>query len=121
MNIECDQTKVALIGSFVNFGLTVGALIFSIITKYLSYRQLIIWFVWCYVLFLFLTTVIDSFETSFLACTYTGSTGGYDTPAISHGCERRKPWQEISRAVNILLVLDCFVFFVLVYVTVWQI
>ena len=62
MNIECDQTKVALIGSFVNFGLTVGALIFSIITKYLSYRQLIIWFVWCYVLFLFLTTVIDSFE-----------------------------------------------------------
>ena len=61
MGIECDQTKVGLIGSFVNFGLTVGSLLFSVIMKYLTYRSAIIIFVFIYVFFIFLTTVIDSF------------------------------------------------------------
>ncbi len=61
MGIECDQTKVGLIGSFVNFGLTVGSLLFSVIMKYLTYRSAIIIFVFIYVFFVFLTTVIDSF------------------------------------------------------------
>ena len=61
MGIECDQAKVGLIGSFVNFGLTIGSLLFSIITKYLTYRSAIIIFVFAYVFFLFLTTVINSF------------------------------------------------------------
>ena len=61
MGIECDQIKVGLIGSFVNFGLTVGSLLFSVIMKYLTYRSAIIIFVFIYVFFIFLTTVIDSF------------------------------------------------------------
>ena len=61
MGIECDQAKVGLIGSFVNFGLTIGSLLFSVITKYLTHRSAIIIFVFVYVFFLFLTTVINSF------------------------------------------------------------
>ena len=61
MGIECDQAKVGLIGSFVNFGLTIGSLLFSVITKYLTHRSAIIIFVFIYVFFLFLTTVVDSF------------------------------------------------------------
>ena len=62
MEIECDKAKVGLIGSFVNFGLTTGSLLFSIMTKYLTYRDLIIYFTFEYVFFVFLTTVVDSFE-----------------------------------------------------------
>lgn len=62
MDIKCDKAKVGLIGSIVSFGLTVGTLVFSIMTKYLSYRALIIIFTYLYVLFIFLTTVVDSFE-----------------------------------------------------------
>ena len=62
MNIKCDKNKVGLIGSIVSFGLTVGILVFSIMTKYLSYRALIIIFTYLYVLFIFLTTIVDSFE-----------------------------------------------------------
>ena len=61
MGISCDQTKVGLIGSFVNFGLTAGSLLFSVANKYLTHRQLIIYFVFIYVFFLFLTTVVNSF------------------------------------------------------------
>ena len=61
MGIQCDQTKVGLIGSFVNFGLTTGSLLFSVISKYLTHRQLIIYFVFVYVFFLFLTTVVGNF------------------------------------------------------------
>ena len=62
MEIECNKAKVGLIGSFVNFGLTTGSLLFSIMTKYLTYRDLIIYFTFEYVFFVFLTTVVDSFE-----------------------------------------------------------
>ena len=62
MGIKCDQAKVGLIGSIVSFGLTVGTLVFSIMTKYLSYRALIIIFTYLYVFFIFLTTIVDSFE-----------------------------------------------------------
>ena len=36
MEIECNKAKVGLIGSFVNFGLTTGSLLFSIMTKNLT-------------------------------------------------------------------------------------
>ena len=62
MKIECDRTKVGLIGSFTNFGLTAGSLLFSVISKCLTLRQMIIYFVFIYVFFLFLTTVVNSFE-----------------------------------------------------------
>ena len=62
MGIECNKAKVGLIGSFVNFGLTTGSLLFSIMTKYLTYRDLIIYFTFEYVFFVFLTTVVNSFE-----------------------------------------------------------
>ena len=62
MKIQCDKTKVGLIGAFVSFGNTIGTLVFSIMTKYLSYRSLIIIFTYLYVFFIFLTTLWDSFE-----------------------------------------------------------
>ena len=62
MKIKCNKAKVGLIGAFVSFGNTVGTLVFSIMTKYLSYRSLIIIFTYLYVFFIFLTTLWDSFE-----------------------------------------------------------
>ena len=61
MGIECNQAKVGMIGTFVSFGLTLGSLLFSIVTKYLTHRTLIIIFTFCYVFFVFLTTIIGSF------------------------------------------------------------
>ena len=60
MNIECSRAKVSMIGSFTYSGLTAGSLVFSVMTKYLSYRHLIIIFVFAYVLFLFLTTIVNN-------------------------------------------------------------
>ena len=59
--IECDKTKVGLIGTFVNLGLTAGSLLFSIITKYLSHRDLVRIFVFFYILFLFLMTIVKNY------------------------------------------------------------
>ena len=59
MKIECSRAKVSMIGFFTYSGLTAGSLVFSVMTKYLSYRQLIIIFVFAYVLFLFLTTIVN--------------------------------------------------------------
>ena len=60
MGIECSRAKVSMIGSFTYSGLTAGSLVFSVMTKYLSYRHLIIIFVFAYVLFLFLTTIVNN-------------------------------------------------------------
>ena len=59
--IECDQTKVGLIGSFVNFGLTAGTFTFSLISKYLTHRDIIRIFVILYAFFLFLMTIFDNY------------------------------------------------------------
>ena len=66
MKIECNRTKVGMIGSFVNFGLTTGSLLFSIISKYLTHRQMIIYFVFIYVFFLYLTTIVHFFAFKLL-------------------------------------------------------
>ena len=60
-NIECSQAKVSLIGFSVYGGLTCGTLVFSLMTKFLTYRTLIIIFTFVYVFFLFLTTIISNF------------------------------------------------------------
>ena len=61
MGIECDQAKVGLIGTFVNLGLTAGTLLFSFMTQYLSHRDLVRIFVFFYVFFLFLMTVVNNY------------------------------------------------------------
>jgi len=61
MDIECSETSVGLIGSFVFAGLTCGSLLFSVMNKFLTPRTIIIMGVFTYVIFLFLTTVVNSF------------------------------------------------------------
>ena len=61
MGIECDKAKVGYIGTFFYSGMTVGNFCFSIINKYLMHKQIIIIFTFTYVVFLFLTTVINNF------------------------------------------------------------
>ena len=61
MNIVCDKARVGLIGTFVNLGLTAGSLLFSIITKYLTHRDLVRIFVFVYVFFIFLMTVVKNY------------------------------------------------------------
>ena len=61
MGIECDQAKVGLIGTFVNLGLTAGTLLFSFMTKYLTHRDLVRIFVFFYVFFLFLMTIVNNY------------------------------------------------------------
>ena len=59
--IHCDQAKVGIIGSFVNFGLTAGSFLFSVISKYLTHRDIIRIFVFAYAGVLFLMTVIGNY------------------------------------------------------------
>jgi len=61
MDIECSETSVGLIGSFVFAGLTCGSLLFSVMNKLLTPRTIIILGVFTYTFFLFLTTVVNSF------------------------------------------------------------
>ena len=61
MGIECDQAKVGLIGTFVYLGMTLGSLSFSIITKFLAHRDLTIIFIFCDVIFIFLTTIVNNY------------------------------------------------------------
>ena len=61
MKLYCSEAKVGLIGSFTFAGGTIGSLLFSILTKFLTHRNLIIIFCFTYAVFLFLTTIIDSF------------------------------------------------------------
>ena len=61
MDIDCDKTKVGLIGSFVNFGLTAGSFIFSMANKFLTHRDIIRIFVFAYPFFLFLMTIIPNY------------------------------------------------------------
>ena len=51
MGIECDQAKVGYIGTFFYSGMTVGNFLFSIISKYLMHKQIIIIFTFTYVVF----------------------------------------------------------------------
>ena len=61
MGIECNQTKVGLIGTFVNLGLTSGTLLFSLLTKYITHRDLVRIFVFFYVICLFQMTIIKNY------------------------------------------------------------
>ena len=60
MDIECDPAKVGYIGSFLYFGSTAGNFGFSIISKYLMHKEIIIIFSFTYAFFLFLTTIINN-------------------------------------------------------------
>ena len=61
LNISCIEAEVGLIGSFTFAGLTCGCFLFSLITKYIHYKPIIIISIFCYVFFLFLTTIINNY------------------------------------------------------------
>ena len=61
LNISCIEAEVGLLGSFTFAGLTCGCFLFSLITKYFTYKPLIIIPIFIYVIFLFLTTIINNY------------------------------------------------------------
>ena len=81
MGIECDQVKVGNIGTFFFTGMTVGNFLFSIINKYLMHKQIIIIFTFTYVVFLFLTTVIDNFYFRLVCLLIVGICQGLANPS----------------------------------------
>ena len=81
MGIECDQAKVGYIGTFFYSGMTVGNFLFSIITKYLMHKQIIIIFTFTYVVFLFLTTVIENFYFRIICFLIVGICQGLANPS----------------------------------------
>ena len=72
MGIECDQAKVGLIGTSVNLGMTLGSFSFSIITKFLTYKDLIRIFLFFYVFFAFLTTIINNYYFKLVCLFFLG-------------------------------------------------
>ena len=81
MGIECDQAKVGYIGTFFYSGMTVGNFLFSIISKYLMHKQIIIIFTFTYVVFLFLTTVIENFYFRIICFLILGICQGLANPS----------------------------------------
>ena len=61
MDIVCDKARVGLIGIFINLGSTARSLLFSIMTKYYTHRDLVRIFVFVYVFFIFLMTVVNNY------------------------------------------------------------
>ena len=81
MGIECDKAKVGYIGTFFYSGMTVGNFCFSIINKYLMHKQIIIIFTFSYVIFLFLTTVINNFYFRLVCLLLVGISQGLANPS----------------------------------------
>ena len=81
MGIECDKAKVGYIGTFFYSGMTVGNFCFSIINKYLMHKQIIIIFTFSYVVFLFLTTVINNFYFRLVCLLLVGISQGLANPS----------------------------------------
>ena len=81
MNIECDQEKVGYIGTFSYSGLTLGNFLFSIISKYLMHKQIIIIFTLSYVAILFLTTFIQNFYLRLIIIFIIGICQGISLPS----------------------------------------
>ena len=81
MGIECDQAKVGYIGTFFFSGMTVGNFFFSIITKYLMHKQIITIFTFTYVIFLFLTTIVDNYYFRLICVLIVGICQGLANPS----------------------------------------
>ena len=81
MGIECDKAKVGYIGTFFNLGMTAGNFCFSIINKYLMHKQIIIIFTFSYVVFLFLTTVVNNFYFRLVCLLIVGISQGLANPS----------------------------------------
>ena len=81
MGIECDQAKVGYIGTFFFTGMTVGNFLFSIINKFLMHKQIIVIFTFVYVIFLFLTTVIENYYFRIISLLFVGISQGLANPS----------------------------------------
>jgi MFS family permease len=104
MEIECSQSSVGLISSFVFFGLTLGSLLFSVMNKLLTPRVNIIMSIFIYVFFLFLTTLVNSFYFRLFCLLCLGMANGLATMNTmilvgeSVSSERRSLFQGIINA-----------------------
>ena len=81
MGIECDQAKVGYIGTFFYTGMTIGNFLFSIVTKFFMHKQIIIFFTFNYVVFLFLTTIIDNYYFRIISLLFVGISQGLANPS----------------------------------------
>ena len=61
-NIECDKFMIGLIGVFTFIGNTMGSVAFSIITKYLSHKKILIISSFGFCLSIFICTLIHSID-----------------------------------------------------------
>lgn len=60
LEIYCNRTKVGLIGSFAFVGFTTGALIYPIVTKFLTHKPVIIITTLIYIVFVFSCTIFTT-------------------------------------------------------------
>ena len=81
MDIECDQEKVGYLGTFSYSGLTLGNFLFSIISKYLMHKQIIIIFTLSYFVILFLTTFIANYYLRLIMIFLIGICQGMSFPS----------------------------------------
>ena len=61
-NIECDKFMIGLIGVFTFIGNTMGSVVFSIITKYLTHKKILIISSFGFSLSIFICTLIHSID-----------------------------------------------------------
>ena len=61
-NIECDKFMIGLIGVFTFIGNTMGSVVFSIITKYLSHKKILIISSFGFCLSIYICTIIHSID-----------------------------------------------------------
>ena len=69
-HMECDKVKIGLIGSFAFIGNTAGGIVFSLITKFLSHKNILIISSFGYCIAIFLCTLVKSktYFQSILIC-----------------------------------------------------
>ena len=61
-NIECNQFDIGRIGSFTFFGSAMGGLVFTLITKYLTYKKILIASCFGLDVIIFICTIINSYD-----------------------------------------------------------
>ena len=60
--IECDKFRIGLIGAFTFIGNTLGGIVFCIIQKYISHKNILILASGGFIIFIFLSTLINNID-----------------------------------------------------------
>ena len=125
--IECNKFDIGKIGSFTFFGSAMGGLVFTFITKYLTYKQLLIISFFGLNIIIFICTMINSYDYFYflLICVSMAGCFGellcYSSLVLAEEIVSSEKRSFFSSIINTGYALCGMVFsFIFLYVELWR-